>query len=554
MIHSATVDTEPAPKRKSKEVQSGTGLHPALWRMQQKTVRGAGVLLLLLLASCQARQDEMPASGRWLAGDFHNHTLLTDGGIEAGEVLRQAFRFGLDWLANSEHGGAFGRTPQGLPWPADTVFLGSPPLAKMWRWQSLWQYSYPMVTAARVTHPDKLIIQGYEWNVPTHEHASVGIIGPAEDGGRAIARHEYLFDADDSCVTADTLLGVRGKDTANNHDKAVAGVRWLAEHYPAHSYFLINHPSRQLRYPSVAIRDFNDAAPTVAFGFEGIPGHQKAAIRGGYDRGPFQDAAGKDITAQAQTYGGADPMLAKVGGVWDALLGEGRRFFTFVNSDFHAPDYDFWPGEFAKNYTYVQDADHDGSYAMAEWLEGLRSGNSFVVLGDLVNGLEFSARSGRHRVWMGGGLAIRRYGALELTIRFRTPAQNNHGAMANVDHLDLIAGEVKAKAGKYLADGITPNPDYAKDSNDSTRVIKTFTGRDWRPDGEGWQVIVYRLPEIRHDMYFRLRGTNLACGVPGETDAQGNPVNDDLMAPNTADKAHADLWFYSNPLFVTVSR
>jgi len=36
-------------------------------------------------------------------------------------------------------------------------------------------------------------------------------------------------------------------------------------------------------------------------------------------------------------------MTAKVGGLWDSLLGEGRRFWAFVNSDFHsaAEDADF---------------------------------------------------------------------------------------------------------------------------------------------------------------------------------------------------------------------
>ena len=48
-------------------------------------------------------------------------------------------------------------------------------------------------------------------------------------------------------------------------------------------------------------------------------------------------------TARARTYGGADIMTAKVGGLWDSLLGEGRRFWAFVNSDFHsaAEDADF---------------------------------------------------------------------------------------------------------------------------------------------------------------------------------------------------------------------
>jgi hypothetical protein len=40
----------------------------------------------------------------------------------------------------------------------------------------------------------------------------------------------------------------------------------------------------------------------------------------------------------------------------------------------------------------------------------------------------------------------------------------------------------------------------------------------------------------------------------GGGDGQGNPLSDELLAPNTQDKAYADLWFYSNPIFVRVTR
>ena len=522
--------------------------------MITKKILTSAAVLLLLLSGCQTMKHETQTTGTWLVGDFHNHTFLTDGGIEADEVFSHAFGFGLDWIANSEHGGAFGRTPKGQPWPTDTVFLGFPPAEKMWRWQSLWQNSYAIVKEARKTYSDKLIIQGYEWNVPTHDHASVGIIGTEEDGGLAIARHEYLFDADDSGASSDSLLGVNGKSTTNSHKKALAGVKWLADNYQTSCYFLINHPSRQLSYSIADIRDFNEAASGVAFGFEGMPGHQKAAIRGGYDRGPFKDKEGKDITSRAQTYGGADLMIAEVGGTWDALLGEGRRFFTFVNSDFHHPDYDFWPGEYAKNLTYAQDMDHDGKYSQAELLEGLRSGNSFIAHGNLVSRLEFSAESGGEKVAMGSTLAAGWGNDVKIMIRFRSPEVNNNGDKVTVDHIDLIAGEVRGKVDKYLADGVTPNPAYDTKTNETAKVIATFIDKDWQDDGYGWRTISHRVSNVRRDMYFRLRGTNLGCGVPGETDRDCNPLNDDLMAPNTTEKAYSDLWFYSNPIFISGSR
>ena len=543
-----------------------------------KTAALAGALLSAP-AGCQLLPHDEPDTGRWLTGDFHNHTLLTDGSHTPAEVFVHGFRFGLDWIANSEHGGAFGRNPEGQPWPVDTVRLGAPPGGMMWRWQSLRDHSFPIAARTRAFFPDKLIILGYEWNVPAHDHASVAVVGPEEDGGVAIARHEYLFDRDDTGAAAGDILGVAGKSTENSHARAVAGVRWLAANYPGRSYFLINHPSRQLQYSIAAIRDFNNAAPDVAFGFEGMPGHQKLADRGGYNGGPFRDAAGLDVTGRARTYGGADFMLAEIGGPWDALLGEGRRFFTFVNSDFHNPAYDFWPGEYAKIHTLVPDSNRDGRYGPEELLAGLRSGNSFIAHGGLIDGLHLSAQCRQHKtVWdflpqrqpetaeMGGTLVASADCDLQLIIRFRTPVANNGKAAATVDHIDLIEGMVRPKAAKYLADGATPNPEYDNDRNDTARVAATFTGKDWKQDagerkgkdgdkdqgGDGWRTIVYNAGRLERDMYFRLRGTNLGCGVADETDGQCNPLRDDLMAPNTADKAYGDLWFYSNPVFVRV--
>jgi hypothetical protein len=57
-------------------------------------------------------------------------------------------------------------------------------------------------------------------------------------------------------------------------------------------------------------------------------------------------------------------------------------------------------------------------------------------------------------------------------------------------------------------------------------------------------------------MYYRLRGTNHAVNAPSETDAKGNPLSDFLATDNLgldgAAEAWADLWFYSNPIFVFV--
>ena len=99
-------------------------------------------------------------------------------------------------------------------------------------------------------------------------------------------------------------------------------------------------------------RDFNNAAPDVCFGFEGAPGHQvNHEGRGGFGTGAVGGG----------TYGGVGIYSATVGGLWDALLGEGRRWFNFASSDYHKHwtncddptnpatcGDDFYPGEYQK--------------------------------------------------------------------------------------------------------------------------------------------------------------------------------------------------------------
>jgi hypothetical protein len=155
---------------------------------------------------------------------------------------------------------------------------------------------------------------------------------------------------------------------------------------------------------------------------------------------------------------------------------------------------------------------------------------------------------------MGATLRAEAGSEVTITISFKSPTKNNHGDAVAVDHIDLIAGKMAGKISRLLGDGTTPNPDYEKDINETTGLIATFTDKEWQTGDNGWRTIHYHIKQLQHDMYFRLRGTNLRCGAGGETDGECNPLADELQGPNNQDKAYADLWFYSNPLFVQVSR
>jgi hypothetical protein len=465
---------------------------------------------------------------RHVVSDFHNHTVLTDGDNILDTLLAHAFNEGnLDVYVNSEHGGAFSRDTAGVPIvndPGQNLIAPRVQYGSIYvpRWYSLEQYSWPKLLGLRKKYPGKILLQGLEWNCPGHEHASVGFV---HDGDQpdAVSIFEYRFDFNDP----DASLPDYEKSNAYTHENALSALEWLRDNYPESSYFVVNHPSREAisPYTIAHIRDFHNTAPLISIGIEGMPGHQKSSVRGSYNFG---------ATTRTRTWGGADVILAQVGGLWDALLGEGRRFWVFVNSDFHRVSNDFWPGEYAKTWSTVVDTG-----AMA-WLEGLRRGEVFITHGDLVSDLSFYADDGFRITPMGGELHTEA-DTVTIIIRFKSAQVNNNGDVAKVDHVDLIAGTIS---------GIIDKKDiemYALPHNPSTEIITRFGEDCWKVE-EDWYTMETAVP-CRESMYFRLRGTNLPPGTVGETDEEGNPLVDTEYVNNEQVAWH-DLWFYSNPVFV----
>jgi hypothetical protein len=150
-----------------------------------------------------------------------------------------------------------------------------------------------------------------------------------------------------------------------------------------------------------------------------------------------------------------------------------------------------------------------------------------------------------------------------------------------VDHIDLIGGNVTgivspsdSKYAGALGSAAATNP--------SAGVKRIFNTSNWVASTDGKTLTMsYKVPAVSVSQYFRLRGTNLPAATPGETDKDGNPLLDFLANPSdqtvaglipcndAACPAHmrtvagqkyssfdvaswADLWFYSNPVFVEV--
>jgi hypothetical protein len=298
-----------------------------------------------------------------------------------------------------------------------------------------------------------------------------------------------------------------------------------------------NHPSRSATgigvYGSTEPREFrnnNDTAPEIYKGMEGAPGHQAgtlardgtqktdengqpAGFRGGYSR------------KGAQTFGGFDQMTAIVGGLWDSMLGEGRRFWIVATSDSHAhyadqarAGSDFWPGEYQKTYVHAV-----RSYSGV--LDGLRNGRIFAVAGDLISELNVEAKSGGHTAGMGETLPAQRGQPVAVTIRFRDPeATNTHGDNPRVSRVDVIVGEIRGKVN-----------DLTIDKNPTTKVLARFMEKQWVRNGDTY-TITAMLPKVEGNMYVRVRGTN-AQDLEPPMDRQG-------------ESPWSDLWFYSNPVFI----
>ncbi len=702
--------------------------------------------------------------GKYVAGDFHNHTTCSDGSISMQKLVQKSTaQWGLDWFVQAGHGGSGNRnctlaedaalatpayplTAQGptTTWQNSTPAIapkglvsGVAPSQNMWRWQSIQEFQYPVVEYLGAYKNVPLFL-GVESVVAGHEHSSVAVITgqmplaldtatlPTSPviaantsrytplgNANAMAQWEYCFDRNDTDTSrGNTAVGsaignnwncsvtgsLNAADTSWNataqklmpsgtgvgnglgnkgHLKTVEAVKWMKENHPNGSYYVPAHleragpfnPDGNNGFNIEHLRNLNNAAPAVAFGFESQPGHGASSDRGEYAvlRNGFVGSATNVDSVGGTTYGGTGVYAAQVGGVWDALLGEGRNWWFFASSDWHnrgsfGPDdrrstQDFYPGEYQRNYTLVR----NGSDKLRPQtvVNGLRTGNNFAASGQLIDRLAFIACASYPGLasrknaavealaiaaatnntdidasdcaTMGEKLVVRPGAEIVVSIVVRDPAgaSNSPYTFANpsllqvginqpldkpeLHHIDLVrglvtgykapgaadySGEWPRNTNWLKADGTTADlsvvPAGAK--NSTAAVIRTFSGVGSTPwvafnsgvDNTGFLKMTYRIPPVTASQYVRLRGTNLPASVPFETDASGNPLADvytnasnltRLTIPcttvgttqfdgcpshlgvktGTTQKhvsydvaAWADLWFYSNPIFVQV--
>ena len=414
-----------------------------------------------------------------------------------------ARQFGLRWMVTTDHGG--------------------PNHSKL----NLTK-AYAELRQSRELVPEVLQFYGMEMNLPGMDHHTL-IIPRADFEASALYDLESRFDANDAWPD---------DDGRNSEAARVAALTYM-QSLPRLPLMFANHPARSAtgvgRYGRDEPWEFRqniDTAPEVYRGLEGGPGHQAGTLA--RDGSPRLTAAGAPAGARggyggpgAQTFGGFDQMTALVGGLWDALLGEGRRFWIVATSDSHVhytetsrSGSDFWPGQFHKTYVHAR-ADYD------DVLAGLREGRSFAVSGDLISALDVAASSSRQSAVTGETLQVEAGSPVKISISFRDPEAKNHrGDSPRVARVDLIAGEVRG-----------PAPDRNADRNDTTTVVARFLPASWKARGDVY-TIETTLPAVSRSMYVRVRGTSSLDEEPPMDPIGENPWS--------------DLWFYSNPVFISV--
>ncbi|MEU1411994.1 phosphoesterase [Streptomyces sp. NPDC005731] len=451
------------------------------------------------------KNDGKPGNSRgrvWRAGDHHVHSEYSgefDTSTNPPKFIKgadavypivtnaiMAKNFGLTWAMCTDHGG--------------------PNHSKV----NLEQ-AYPDLLRSRRLVPEVLQFWGMEFDAPALDHHTLMI--PRHDD-----EAKMLHDLESRFATRDAFPSDPGRNT---EAKMVEFLKY-AKDLRQKPLVIAHHASRSATGLGVwgqdtprEFRNGNNAAPDIYVGFEGAPGHQAGPLNGGA-RGGY---------GNYPTHGGYDQMTARVGGLWDSLLGEGRRWWITATSDSHVHwtrgGSDFWPGEYSKTYVLARQD-------YADIMDALRNGRIFVTTGDLITSLDLTARSQGKGAAVGETITVSRRNRtdVEIEIRFRPLEDTNHnGDRPQVSRVDLITGHITGRAGSLDAD-----------TNPTTQVVARFGPKDWHKQGKEY-VVKHTLRNVETDMYARVRGTN--------TD-EAEPLADGMESP------WEDLWFYSNPVFVHV--
>ena len=273
----------------------------------------------------------------WLIGDHHVHTQWSyDAKYRIKDQLDAAEYFGCDWVVFTEHSNFVHADPG--------VFN-----------------SHKEIEAERKARKNLLIFQGLEWYIPAAEHGTVFVTGKNE--AKILRAFELAYDGK---LNGWEKPKVGSPEEAEQEKMAAAGIAWLgkqkAERKIDDVLVLATHPMRLGIDSPDEFRLWHDADPHVMIGMEGAPGAQgypygrnvgNGDMRGEYTHDPREDSYPGYKAEHMRPYGGWDWLTATVGGFWDSMLAEGRRFYITANSDAHLASWHTWRlGDYPKKPEY----------------------------------------------------------------------------------------------------------------------------------------------------------------------------------------------------------
>lgn len=153
---------------------------------------------LVVLSGCNSDSDKtdptpIEPSGRWLKGDLHVHTAVSQDARETqSDILKWAFGdFGLDYVSLSNH-------MRNNSQDNDDNDVGG-----LLFYDALTQYEIPGLKKNMPNYEGKIAYSSFEWDMPTHEHFNIGILGDEAKVLSAVKTFEYRFSSKNDITNFD---------------------------------------------------------------------------------------------------------------------------------------------------------------------------------------------------------------------------------------------------------------------------------------------------------------------------------------------------------------
>ena len=500
----------------------------------------------------------------WLVVDHHVHSLYShDAKYTMEMIMDKAEEFGVDVIAFTEHSN-WGHANEGGVWEANRLIRKARDERKL------------------------MVLQGIEWYIPAAEHCTV-LVAPGINEARVLRTFELAFDGK---LNGWEKPARDSPEEKFQQEKAVEAIAWLGEQkregFIDDAIVIANHPSRYCIDSPLELRAWHDADRDIYLGMEGAPGAQGSAFGLNRDpkfqRGEYENSRRKDSSPHYpdeafRTRGGFDYLTSVVGGMWDSLLSEGRRYWITSNSDFHLKthdtyrvgDYpkgdgweegaslgnfnragrrpvpvntneaqggsDYWPGQFSRTHVGATSRSYEAV------MDAMRAGRIWIEHGHLISGLEvvlFTKDDSAEPVTLGGTLKVKAGTELGLRVSVTpTTKENSAGILPELAHIDLIRGLITGEV-EDVNTTTAPHTKVVDRKETAGHGLEEFT-------------VEFDLGAVEENGYIRLRGSDGKRSGVGPMGADVDPAGPiPHGGENGAGSPWIDTWMYTNPIFFEV--